>query len=115
MKLADKILQADDLQTETVRIDEWDATVHVRELTAAERDAYEQSIVAREGEPMNLRNIRARLVALTLVDDKGERIFTDEQAEALGRKSGRVLDRLFDVAQRLNKMRKQDVEDVKGN
>jgi hypothetical protein len=64
---------------------------------------------------MNLRNIRAKLVALTVVDEDGNRIFSDEDAEALGKKSAAALDRIFAVAQRLSGLRPEDVEELAGN
>jgi hypothetical protein len=49
-----------------------------------------------------MENVRARLVALTLCDTEGYRLFDDSEITALGRKSARALDRVFTVAQRLN-------------
>lgn len=113
----DAILKAQDLPTEVVEIPEWNGAVIVRGLTGAERDAFEQSIVETRGKNtrMNLRNIRAKLVALTVVDEDGNRIFSDEDAEALGKKSAAALDRVFAVAQRLSGLRPEDVEELAGN
>lgn len=111
------ILQAQDLPTEDVEVPEWGGTVRVRGLTGAERDAFEQSIVEQRGKStrMNLKNIRAKLVALTVVDEQGNRVFTDEDAELLGKKSASALDRIFAVAQRLSGLRPEDVEELAGN
>jgi hypothetical protein len=113
----DEILQAQDLPTEDVPVPEWGGVCRVRGLTGAERDAFEQSIVETRGKNtrMNLRNIRAKLVALTVVDEDGNRIFSDEDAEALGKKSAAALDRIFAVAQRLSGLRPEDVEELAGN
>ncbi len=113
----DEILQAQDLPTEDVPVLEWGGVCRVRGLTGAERDAFEQSIVETRGKNtrMNLRNIRAKLVALTVVDEDGNRIFSDEDAEALGKKSAAALDRIFAVAQRLSGLRPEDVEELAGN
>src|SRR5690606_40748699 len=96
----DAILQAQDLPTERVEIPEWNGEVIVRGLTAAERDQFEQSIVETRGKDtrVNLRNIRAKLVALCVVDEEGKRLFKDEDAELLGRKSAVALNRIFEVA-----------------
>ncbi|MGE5585722.1 MAG: hypothetical protein ACM309_09390 [Bacillota bacterium] len=111
------ILQAQDLPTEDVEVREWGGTVRVRALTGAERDAFEQGVVETRGKStrMNLRNIRAKLVALTVVDEDGKRVFTDEDAELLGRKSAAALNRVFEVAQRLSGLRPEDVEELAGN
>lgn len=113
----DEILKLNDLPVEEVYVPEWDAWVRVRGLTGAERDRFEQSIVEQRGKAtrMNLRNIRAKLVALTVVDEQGNRVFSDEDAEALGRKSASALNRVFEVAQRLSGLRQEDVEELAGN
>ncbi|WP_461367541.1 hypothetical protein [Candidatus Darwinibacter acetoxidans] len=113
----DAILQAEDLPCELVEVPEWSGSVYVRALTGIERDAFEQSVVEQKGKStkMNLRNIRAKLVALTAVDEEGKRLFTDDDAALLGKKSAAALDRVFDVAQRLSGLRQEDVEELAGN
>jgi hypothetical protein len=59
---------------------------------------------------------RVRLVALCLVDDNFQRIFvTDKQIEALGQKSGAIMDKLYGVAQRVNGLSDEDIEDLEKN
>lgn len=113
----DEILNIKDLPVEEVYVEEWQAWVRVRGLTAAERDQFEQSIVETRGKDtrVNLRNIRAKLVVLCCVDEQGNRIFRDEDAEVLGRKSAVALNRVFEVAQRLSGLRPEDVEELAGN
>ncbi len=113
----DEILQAQYLPTEQVHVPEWGGDVLVRALTGAERDAFEQSIVDQRGKDtrMNLRNIRAKLVALTVVDGDGKRLFSDADAKLLGQKSASALDKIFEVAQRLSGLRDEDVEELAKN
>ena len=113
----DAILAIDDLPKEEVYVPEWKTWICVRALTGAERDAFESSVVEQRGKStkMNLRNIRAKLVALTAVDEEGKRLFTDDDAALLGKKSAAALDRVFDVAQRLSGLRQEDVEELAGN
>jgi hypothetical protein len=54
-------------------------------------------------------------VARCLVDEKGLRLFTDAEVSAVGAKDGTVVDRLFDVCKRLNKLDAADVEGAAGN
>lgn len=110
----DQILQADDLPTEVVEVPEWGGSVTVRTLTGAQRDKLEESIVSSPGQ-RNLTNLRARLVALAVVDENNEPMFTFEDATVLGNKSARALDRVFASAQRLSGFTKQDVEDIAKN
>lgn len=113
----DDILAAPDVLTETVEVPEWGGSVIVRGLTGKERDAFEQSIVVLSGKTtkVNLANVRAKLVALTVVDDKGERIFSEKDAEALGDKSAAALDRIYDVAQRLSGLSREDIDELAQN
>ena len=113
MSLREQILAADDLPVEEVEVPEWGVTVWVRSLMAHERDALE-AVFLRDSEA-SLENLRARLCAMCIVDENGERVFTDADAQVLGRKSARALDRVFEVAQRLNGMSARDVDDLVGN
>ena len=111
---ASDILAADDLKLLGVDIPEWGGRVYVRTMTGAERDWWEQTIV-ESGKSGKMANIRATLVMLTAVDEKGERIFNDTQIEVLGNKSAKALDRLFAAAQKLNAVTAADVEELEGN
>ena len=115
---ADSILQADDLPKELVEVPEWGGEVYVRCLTAAERDDWEGSVVSmgKNGKTQtDLKNLRAKLVARTVCDEKGERLFTDAQVGDLGKKSAAALDRLYTVAAKLSKITKSDEEELLGN
>ncbi len=112
------IFATDDLPRERVEVPEWpDVELYVRTMTALERDKFEaEQISTRGDEPVvNLKNLRARLCVVTVVDADGVRVFADDAAEALGEKSSRAVDRLFSVAQRLNGLGPDDVEDLVKN
>ena len=113
-----EILAQDDLKTEDVFVPEWGgAWVKVRSLNASERDHFEASTVQRNGKKVttNLENIRARLCLLCMVDENGERLFQEEDTFPLGGKSASALDRIFTVAQRLNGLRDEDVDELAKN
>ena len=111
------ILAAQDLQTEDVEVPEWGGAVRVRSFTGRERDAFEASMVRGEGRDrkVDLTNMRARLVGLTVIDETGQRLFTDEEVDLLGAKSGAALDRVFAIAQKLNGLSGADVEELSKN
>ncbi len=113
----DAILGAADVATEEVTVPEWGGNVLVRGLTGAERDAFESESVQTNGRntKMNLRNVRARLVVLSVVDGEGKRLFGFHDIERLGEKSARALDRIFAVAMRLSGLREGDVEELAEN
>jgi hypothetical protein len=109
------ILGADDRETVDVEVPEWGGTVRVRALSGKERDAYEVSLagVRPDGTARaNLVNVRARLVALTVVDEAGDRMFTDADAAALGDKSAVAMQRVFEAAQKLSGLTDEDVEEL---
>ena len=111
------ILAAQDLQTEDVEVPEWGGAVRVRSFTGRERDAFESSMVRGDGRDrrVDLTNMRARLVGLTVIDEAGQRLFTDDEVDLLGAKSGAALDRVFAVAQKLNGLSGADVEELSKN
>jgi hypothetical protein len=110
------ILGASDLPIEEVQVPEWAGVVYVKTLKGRERDAFEQSIIdAKKKGGTNLVNVRARLAVRVLTDDKGNRVFTDADADALGEKSGKALDRIFDVAQRLSGIGAKEVAELEKN
>lgn len=110
---ADAILAADDIVTETVDCPEWGGKVHVKAMTGADRDAFEQSI-RRNGE-IDVTNARAKLLVRVLVNENGTRIFADRHAPDLGKKSSLVINRLYEVAARLSGMSDEEQEALEGN
>jgi hypothetical protein len=115
----DAIMSAQDVQTEIVDVPEWGegAQVRVRGLTGRQRDRYEASMISGAGKrmKMDLNNIRARLVAWTVVDEGGNPLFNDADIEALGNKSAAALQRIYEAAQRLSGLSDEDMEELEKN
>ncbi len=109
----DAILSAVDLKKELVKVPEWGGEVYIGMMTGEARDAWEQSLIGGKGN--NLENIRARLVAFTAVDEEGKRIFSNDDANALGQKSSTALERCVKVAQKLNRLTEQELDDLVKN
>lgn len=107
------ILASDDLPREPIDVP-WslgDGKAYVRGLTAAEKDRW----VARtmpDGEFTWTNNMTAELVVATLVDEDGERIFSDDDAEAVGRKGAATLTRIFGVAMRLSGLSEEGAAEI---
>jgi hypothetical protein len=110
----EQILGAQDTPTEVVDVPEWGGKIIVRTLNGTERDQLEQSIMVGDNEK-NLVGIRAKYAALSIIDEQGNRLFTFEDIEALGKKSAKALDRVFDACQRLSGLTTKDVEELAGN
>ncbi|SOZ99450.1 conserved hypothetical protein [Cupriavidus taiwanensis] len=114
----EQILAADDIKTEIVDVPEWGGSVIIRMMSGTARDAYEASMVGfKNGQRVaDLTNMRAKLVAATLVDESGEPLFADEaDIVALAAKSASALERLFKVAQRINGLGNDSVEEAQKN
>jgi len=115
----EQILDADDLVTEIVEVPEWGGSVIVRGMTGAERDNFEASVITtngRSGGRMNMQNVRAKLVSLTVVNEDGKRLFTGPaDVKKLGKKSAQALNRVFNVAQDLSGITSEDVEELTEN
>lgn len=108
----DDILQADDLATAEVEVPEWGGVVLVRALDGASRDAYDASLYdLKSGKPkMTPDNMRAKLVALSVVDGEGVLLFSTDDVVRLGRKSAQALERVYDKARELSGMSKEEAE-----
>ena len=103
---------------EPVDVPEWGGVVHVRPLTAGERDQFESSNVrvGPDGKPsVDMTNYRARLVCLAACDEKGKRLFVDYDANEIGRQDAAAVDRVFEAAQRLNGMGAKASEEIRKN
>ncbi len=113
----EQILNSTDLKPQEVTIPEWNGKVLVRGLTGAERDYFEQSVIEQKGKDakVNLNNIRAKLVSLTVIDENGNRIFQEEDVKKLGEKSASALNRIFEVAQKLSGLTPNEVERLADN
>ncbi len=119
----DAILRAAALRTEEVRVPEWadpdsgSDTVLVRELRGRERDEWEASLAVMRGKAMvpDVANMRAKLVARSVVGGDGEPVFSQQDVAALGELSAAALNRVFEVASRLSGLDEKDLEEMAGN
>jgi len=59
--------------------------------------------------------MRSRLVAVTACSSDGVLLFSLDDIPKLADKSAAAVDRLFSVAQRLNKLTKEDVDELTKN
>ncbi len=111
------ILAVDDVHFEDVPVPEWGGMVRVKSLTGSERDGLEASMIEGKGKNanVNLANLRAKLVARSIVDESGNRIFEDADIALLGRKSAAALNRVYEVAQRLSGITQEDVDELTKN
>jgi len=99
------IVDAKDISTETVEVPEWGGSVIVRMMSGADRDQFQQScmIVRADGKhEADMRNMQPKLVAACVIDEQGNLLFGPDEVADLAAKSAVAIERVFDVAQRLN-------------
>ncbi len=112
------VLNADDRVYEDVDVPEWGGVVRVQSLMATEKDAFEASITSvqrigrRVVQKPDFVNVRAKLAVLCMVDEAGQRLFSDGDVAELGRKSAAALDRVIEVAKRLSRLNDADLEEL---
>lgn len=117
----EQILAAQDRKEVIVSVPEWGGDVRLMEMSGEDRAHYMASIfkygtnekgeVTVEGDPTNSD---AKLLARSIVDEDGNRIFTEDDIVALGKKNGLVLDRLSTEANKLNALTPTAVDDAAG-
>ena len=117
---AEAIFAAQDLPKTWVECPEWGkgSGVYIRGMTGAERDQFESRVSGLQaggGVQMDYTNLRASLVASCAVDGDGNRIFKTGDVDALGKKAGVVLDRLFDAARRASGIGDSDMQELAKN
>jgi hypothetical protein len=110
MGLKEQILSADDMPREPLEIPEWGVTVYVRTLTGRERDRFEGCWKRNP-----YVDIRAILAVMSVVEQDGKPVFTDQDIPALTAKSGRALDRILAVVKRLSGFSDDDIDELKKN
>jgi hypothetical protein len=117
-----QILSVRDLPFEDVPVPEWGegAEVRITTMSGIQKDDWESTVfaVGPDGKTaeLNKQNFTANLLARTIVDEAGNRIFsTAEEVLLLGEKSGKVLARLYQVAKRLNSIGVDEEEKVEKN
>lgn len=108
--------QADLFPWEKVGLPELGGTVTVRAMSAAERDRFEAEQTARqETDGGMIENFRARLVAKCLIDDDGNRLCSDDDADVLGGLPHHLVKRLFEACLRVNALGAGQVEALAEN
>ena len=96
--------------------------VYVKQMTAKEKDTMEQSLVkiTKKGRKTdyeaNLTNFKAKLAVCTLCDDEGNKILAFNDFNLLSESiSAEMMEKIIDVAQKLNGITEEDKEDLVKN
>lgn len=112
MLTKEQILKAKDYDIEEMEVPEWGGSIYLRAMTGMNRDRFEHVAMKMVGDSENMIGVRARLAAWSICDADGNFLFTDEDAEELGKKNGAVLDRIFERAQKINRITEAEVVEL---
>lgn len=99
------------MKTEPVAVPAWGGTVHVRELSASELDAFEASFAEERQAALNAGkaykpNVRGRMLVACICDAQGKPLFLQGDETIVGNMAGHELEGLVTVADRLNRFTK---------
>lgn len=111
----EQILGVVDLKPVEVQVPEWNSSVWIRPMTAAERAEWEGYISGDAGKNGAVKQARERLAVLSICDSDGSRQFTNEDIDVLAKKNATALERVGMAAMRLNKLRPKDIEELAKN
>ena len=113
----EQILSIRDIKIEELYVPEWNDSIFIKTMTAEERDKFEESIFIRDGgkRKTDLFGLRAKMCAFVICDEKGNRLFTEKEVEALSQKNANALTRIFEKAQELAAIGENDVAELSKN
>lgn len=113
------LLQKNTLPRERVRVPEWDCLipdchVWVRTISGKELTELQQSMMKKRGNSIEqyMVNMHAKMCVRAIVDDKGERIYADGDADRLGDQSAAALSRIYAVASKLAGITPEDEKEL---
>jgi len=108
----DQILSGSTLRSEEV--DVFGGKVKLLEMTGNMRDEYESYLLSSVSDDMP-KMVRATLLVFSIVDEDNNRVFGESDIESLGNKPIRDLQKLYNVAIKLNSLSDADLEALEGN
>jgi hypothetical protein len=107
---ATEILEADDIQVVDIDVPEWGGVVKLRPMSAEESIAYNEAVKAGDK-----RHGAVILASTCLVDEEGKKLFTEDQARGLVKKSLAALLRIQKVALKVNGFVDDEVKEAKND
>jgi len=84
---------------ELLEIPEWGTTVYITKMSGQARDLLEAELRDKKS-----GLVRATIVAYTVCDEKGNLLFAPEDLESIAKEPYQILDKIAEVAYRLNEI-----------
>ncbi|MES2218362.1 MAG: hypothetical protein V4501_08115 [Pseudomonadota bacterium] len=109
------ILAAPDIEFQEVEVPQWGGSVRIKTMSGVERDEFRTILNSRQKGIDDVSASNATLLAVCLVGDDGQRLFTVDDIETLQRKSASSLDAPVRVAMQLNKLGQEEQDDAVKN
>lgn len=116
----DAILALSDLETVEVYVKPWNTYVHVKSMSAGQRNKLATLMLTSSGRDFDvdlsqLPGVMANVVAWCCVDESGKRMFSDADVDSLNDKHGDALQAIFEAAMRVSGLGDSDVETIAKN
>ena len=92
MSLRDRILQAKDIQSNLVTVEQWGVDLDIRTMTAVERSRLVSSCTKADGTVDMEKMYPMLLVASCYDPENGEKVFSSADMEALQEKSAAAIE-----------------------
>lgn len=105
---ADQILGAK-LATETITVKGL-GTIRLQEMTGEQRAELDLFYMDQSDEKKRYKLAKAKIAALSIVDDKGKRLFDDSKVVELAKLPSSILNKIDVVATELNKATEGDIK-----
>lgn len=105
----EQIFAAQDAKVQEVPVPEWGGSVFMRVMSAKQRESWETELIDNKYKG----HVRTGLLVRTICDEAGKELFAYADIEALGLKDSSVIDALFDKARVINKLTKEDTDNLK--
>ena len=105
MKFATKemILKTEDLKTEDIEVKEWDLVIRIKALSLTQYSVLKNEKLTEE-------QYFYKILAMSIIDEQGNRLFSDEEYSVLGDKSPDTLKFIFSHIEVLNGFKKSNKE-----
>lgn len=113
--LRDQILNIKDSRIEKISVPQWpNVEVYIKQWSAEDQDLYSKECLKSDGE-FNTEHARVRLVVSALCDAEGNKLFTNKDYDALGKKSVAALDHIIKAINELNSITVEKLEEMAKN